>query len=60
MKLLPPVIIDEINVARSDIGKVICRHGSIINDIRSVVSATIRKFGKKAVIETDHQIDLTR
>jgi uncharacterized protein len=44
-------VIYEIKVAESDIGKVIGKHGRIINAIRTIVRAAAVKEGKKVSIE---------
>ena len=44
-------LVFEIKVAESDIGKVIGKHGRIINAIRTVVRAAAVKEGKKVSIE---------
>jgi uncharacterized protein len=44
-------VVYEIKVAESDIGKVIGKHGRIINAIRTIVRAAAVKEGKKVSIE---------
>jgi len=44
-------IVYEIKVAESDVGKVIGKHGRIINAIRTIVRAAAVKEGKKVSIE---------
>ena len=44
-------VIYEIKVAASDVGKVIGKHGRIINAIRTIVRAAAVKEGKKVSIE---------
>ncbi len=44
-------IVYEIRVADDDIGKVIGKHGRIINAIRTIVRAAAVKEGKKVSIE---------
>lgn len=44
-------LVFEIKVAESDIGKVIGKHGRIINAIRTIVRAAAVKEGKKVSIE---------
>lgn len=44
-------VVYEIKVATSDIGKVIGKHGRIINAIRTIVRAAAVKEGKKVSIE---------
>ncbi len=44
-------LILEVKVAESDIGKVIGKHGRIINAIRTIVRAAAVKNGKKVSIE---------
>ena len=44
-------IVYEIKVAESDIGKVIGKHGRIINAIRTIIRAAAVKDGKKVSIE---------
>lgn len=44
-------VVYEIKVAESDIGKVIGKHGRIINAIRIIVRAAAVKEGKKVSIE---------
>lgn len=44
-------IIYEIKVAEEDVGKVIGKHGRIINAIRTLVKAAAVKEGKKVTIE---------
>lgn len=44
-------LILEVKVAESDIGKVIGKHGRIINAIRTIIRAAAVKDGKKVSIE---------
>ena len=44
-------VVLEIKVAASDVGKVIGKHGRIINAIRTLVRAAAVKEGKKVSIE---------
>jgi len=44
-------VVYEIKVAESDVGKVIGKHGRIINAIRTIVRAAAVKEGKKVSIE---------
>jgi predicted RNA-binding protein YlqC (UPF0109 family) len=44
-------LILEIKVAASDIGKVIGKHGRIINSIRTIIRAAAVKDGKKVSVE---------
>jgi len=44
-------VVYEIKVAESDVGKVIGKHGRIINAIRTIVRAAAVKDGKKVSIE---------
>ena len=44
-------VVYEIKVADDDIGKVIGKHGRIINAIRTIVRASAVKEGKKVTIE---------
>jgi len=44
-------VVFEIKVAASDVGKVIGKHGRIINAIRTLVRAAAVKEGKKVSIE---------
>lgn len=45
------VIILEINVSESDIGKVIGKEGRIANAIRTIVKASAAKINKKVSVE---------
>jgi len=44
-------VVYEIRVAEDDVGKVIGKHGRIINAIRTIVRAAAVKEGKKVSIE---------
>ena len=44
-------VVYEIKVATSDVGKVIGKHGRIINAIRTIIRAAAVKEGKKVSIE---------
>ena len=44
-------IVLELRVAQSDMGKVICKQGSIAKAIRSVVKAAASKEEKKVIVE---------
>jgi predicted RNA-binding protein YlqC (UPF0109 family) len=45
------VIIVEVKVDKSDMGKVIGKHGQTAGAIRTLLSATSAKFKKRAVLE---------
>jgi uncharacterized protein len=48
---LEKALVFEIKVAASDVGKVIGKHGRIINAIRTIVKAAAAKVDKKVTIE---------
>jgi predicted RNA-binding protein YlqC (UPF0109 family) len=41
----------ELKVADGDLGKIIGKHGRTIRSIRTILSATATKAGKRAVLE---------
>ena len=48
------VIVVDLKVAQSDMGKVIGKAGRIANSIRTVVSAASAKSDKKVIVEIDN------